>query len=233
MEQRLIDEILAARAQAYDHGRPREVANLHRRGHLTSRQCIGLLVDKGSFKEYGVLAEGDPDTPGAAPADGLVGGVATVDAQPVVVMSYDISVHGGTQSRLNTRKIKLIALSHQHRWPLVYFAAGDSTPNRRPRLHRIVWRYRTRLASSMAWPNCRDWPRPSRWWPGRPGPGMPRWPSFVTSSWRRKGPPWSAALQPRTVSCRRRRARKMGDVDGRRRGSGNGGAMSVPGLLVD
>ncbi len=128
MEQRLIDEILAARSQAYDEARPGVVADLHRRGHLAARERIGLLVDEGSFVEYGVLAEGDPDTPGAAPADGLVGGVATVDAQPVVVMSYDISVHGGTQSRLNTRKIeKLIFLSHQHRWPFVCFAAGDGT----------------------------------------------------------------------------------------------------------
>ncbi len=128
MEQRLIDEILAARSRAYDHGRPRAAADLHRRGHLTARQRIALLVDEGSFREYGVLAEGDPDSPGAAPADGLVGGVATIDGQPAVVMSYDLSVHAGTQSRLNTRKVeKLIFLSHQHRWPFVCFAAGDGT----------------------------------------------------------------------------------------------------------
>jgi acetyl-CoA carboxylase carboxyltransferase component len=128
MEQRLIDEILAARSQAYDHDRPDLVSDRHGRGHLTARQRIALLVDDGSFKEYGVLAEGDPDSPGAAPADGLVGGVATIDGQPAVVMSYDLSVHTGTQSRLNTRKVeKLIFLSHQHRWPFVCFAAGDGT----------------------------------------------------------------------------------------------------------
>ncbi len=128
MEQRLIDEIMAARSQAYDPARPRVVADLHQRGRLTARERIAALVDNGSFVEYGVLAEGDPDSPGAAPADGLVGGVATIDGQPAVVMSYDVSVHGGTQSPLNTRKVeKLIFLSHQHRWPFVCFADGDGS----------------------------------------------------------------------------------------------------------
>lgn len=128
MEQRLIDEILAARSEAYDDGRPGVVADLRRRGHLTARERIAVLVDDGSFVEYGVLAEGNPDAPGAAPADGLVGGVATIGGQPAVVMSYDVSVHAGTQSRLNTRKVeKLIFLAHQHRWPFVCFADGDGT----------------------------------------------------------------------------------------------------------
>ena len=128
MEQRLIDEILAARAQAYDRARPHVVADLHRHGLLTARERIALVVDDGSFVEYGVLAEGNPDAPGAAPADGLVGGVARIASQPAVVLSYDLSVHDGTQSRLNSRKIeKLIFLSHQHRWPFVCFAAGEGT----------------------------------------------------------------------------------------------------------
>jgi acetyl-CoA carboxylase carboxyltransferase component len=128
MEQRLIDEILAARSEASDEGRPRAVAALHQRGRLTARERLALLVDEDSFVEYGVLAEGNPDAPGAAPADGLVGGVATIARQPAVVMSYDPSVHGGSQSRLNTRKVeKLIFLAHQHRWPLVCFADGDGT----------------------------------------------------------------------------------------------------------
>jgi acetyl-CoA carboxylase carboxyltransferase component len=128
MEQSLIDEIVAARSQAADGARPDAVAAVRQRGQLTARERISVLVDEGSFIEYGVLAEGDPDSPGAAPADGLVGGVATIGGAPAVVMSYDVSVHGGTQSRLNSRKIeKLIFLAHEHRWPFVCFADGDGT----------------------------------------------------------------------------------------------------------
>ena len=128
MEQTLIDEIVAARSQASDAARPDAVAAARQRGQLTARERISALVDEGSFIEYGVLAEGDPDSPGAAPADGLVGGVAMIEGGPAVVMSYDVSVHGGTQSRLNTRKVeKLIFLAHEHRWPFVCFADGDGT----------------------------------------------------------------------------------------------------------
>lgn len=90
----------------------------------SARGRIDALVDPGSFTEYGALAE-DPEHPGAAPADGLVTGVATIDGRPAAVASFDVTVLGGTQSPLNARKLeKLIYLAREHRWPLVIFADG-------------------------------------------------------------------------------------------------------------
>jgi acetyl-CoA carboxylase carboxyltransferase component len=91
---------------------------------FSARGRIGALVDDGSFTEYGALAE-DPGHPGAAPADGLVTGVATIGGHPATVASFDVTVLGGTQSPLNARKLeKLVYLAREHRWPLVIFADG-------------------------------------------------------------------------------------------------------------
>jgi acetyl-CoA carboxylase carboxyltransferase component len=86
---------------------------------------IAALVDPGSFAEYGALAE-DPEHPGAAAADGLVTGAATLGGHPIAVAAFDPSVLGGTLSWLNARKLqKMIYLAASHQWPLVLFADGQ------------------------------------------------------------------------------------------------------------
>ena len=108
-----------------DGARPAAVEATHSRGELTARERIALLIDAGSFVEYGVLAEASPDEPGEAPADGLVGGAATIASQPILVASYDPTVHQASQTAMNQRKIeKLLFLAHERRWPFVCFASG-------------------------------------------------------------------------------------------------------------
>lgn len=75
MEQKLIDDILSARNAALDAARPGMVADRHADGRLTARERIDLLVDDGSFLEYGVLVEASAESPGEGPADGMVCGV--------------------------------------------------------------------------------------------------------------------------------------------------------------
>ncbi|NBU15765.1 MAG: biotin/lipoyl-binding protein, partial [Actinobacteria bacterium] len=86
-----------------DEARPDAVARRAAKGHRTARANIADLVDDGSFVEYGSFAiaaqrrrrELD-DLIRNTPADGLVGGLATVnasvfpgDASRVAVASYD------------------------------------------------------------------------------------------------------------------------------------------------
>ena len=124
MNQKLIDEVLEAREQAYDEARPEAVARVHDRGHLTARERISAMLDPGSFVEFGVLAQPmDPAQSGAA--DGLVDGVGTIDGSPIAISSYDYSVYGGTQSGLNHGKLdRMIELAYDHRWPFLCFADG-------------------------------------------------------------------------------------------------------------
>lgn len=127
MSQQLNDDVVEARARAMDSARPEAVSAIHGCGKLTARERVAAVVDDGStFMEFGVLADGHPDAPGDAPADGVVGGVGQVSGSPVVFASYDTSVHRGTQSETSIRKVrKLIYLAIEHRWPFVCFAAGE------------------------------------------------------------------------------------------------------------
>ena len=122
-----------------DDARPEAVARRSAKGQRTARANIADLVDEGSFMEYGSFAiaaqrqrrELD-DLIRNTPADGLVGGLATVngslfdeDASRVAVASYDYTVLAGTQGSLNhKKKDRLFAVAEQLRLPFILFAEG-------------------------------------------------------------------------------------------------------------
>jgi len=113
VEEQAVQQILEARAASLGGGR-------------TARRRLADLVDEDSLVEYGPLAGRGSSVEDTAYADGLVGGVGTVDGHPVAVASYERSVLEGTQSDRNQRKLsKLIYLAQTNRWPLVVFADGD------------------------------------------------------------------------------------------------------------
>jgi acetyl-CoA carboxylase carboxyltransferase component len=104
----------------------------HARGRRTARENIADLVDEGSLVEYGrfVTAAQENRRPLAelvleAPADGLIGGTATVAGRPCAVMSYDYLVMAGTQGMRGHRKSdRLIELAARMRLPVVFFTEG-------------------------------------------------------------------------------------------------------------
>jgi acetyl-CoA carboxylase carboxyltransferase component len=115
-----------------DAARPEAVARRHRAGRRTARENLAALLDPGSFVEYGplVFAAQEGRRPRRelierTPADGLVGGLGTVDGQPVVAMSYDYTVLAGTQGwRNHAKKDRLFELARRRRLPVVLFAEG-------------------------------------------------------------------------------------------------------------
>ena len=115
-----------------DAARPDAVERRRKTGHRTARENIADLVDEGSFVEYGplVIAAQRRRRPveeliERTPADGLVGGVATVNGGQCVVASYDYTVLAGTQGQQNHRKKdRLFELAERQRLPVVLFAEG-------------------------------------------------------------------------------------------------------------
>lgn len=122
-----------------DEARPEAVAKRHRLGRRTARQNIADLVDGDSFVEYGALAvaaqrlrRSPEDLIANTPADGLIAGVATInadrfgaDATRAVVMSYDYTVLAGTQGMRNHAKTdRMLELAHAQRLPVVFFTEG-------------------------------------------------------------------------------------------------------------
>ncbi|MFT3976615.1 MAG: carboxyl transferase domain-containing protein [Sphingomonas bacterium] len=132
-------ELLERQSFKLDGNRPDAVARRRRTGQRTARENIAQLVDEGSFLEYGSLAVAAQrrrrkmdDLIASTPADGLISGVATVNAAAVgadrarcMVMSYDYTVLAGTQGTINHKKIdRMLGLAEKWRIPLVLYAEG-------------------------------------------------------------------------------------------------------------
>ena len=125
-------EVLARRALTEDAARPEAVERLHERGGRTARENIAELVDPGSFVEYGRFVTAaqsdkrtDDDLLDRTVADGIVGGLATIDGRQVAVLSYDYLVMAGTQGMRGHRKTdRLLDVISRLSLPTVFFAAG-------------------------------------------------------------------------------------------------------------
>ncbi len=119
-------------ALGLDAARPEAVARRRERGRRTARENLADLVDEGSYVEYGPLLfaaqerrRGKDELIASTPADGLVAGVADVEGNPCVAMSYDYTVLAGTQGmRGHLKKDRLFELAERRRLPVVLFAEG-------------------------------------------------------------------------------------------------------------
>lgn len=125
-------EVLARRHLTTDEARPEKVNRWHAKGRRTARENIADLVDPGSFVEYGRFVTPAQETRRPlsdlvveAPADGIIGGTATVDGLPCAVLSYDYLVMAGTQGMRGHRKSdRLFQLARDMRLPTVFFTEG-------------------------------------------------------------------------------------------------------------
>lgn len=122
-----------------DEARPDAVARRRATGQRTARENVDDLCDPGSYVEYGSLViaaqrrrRSLDDLIARTPADGLVAGVGTVNADlfgpqaaRCAVMSYDYTVLAGTQGQQNHRKKdRLFELAERARLPVVLFSEG-------------------------------------------------------------------------------------------------------------
>ena len=132
-------ELIARQANTLDANRPASVERRRNTNQRTARENVAQLVDDGSFMEYGSLAIAAQrrrrkldDLIKSTPADGLVMGVATVNADKFgaeggrcIVVAYDYTVLAGTQGHMNHKKIdRMLTLAEDWRVPLVFYAEG-------------------------------------------------------------------------------------------------------------
>lgn len=132
-------EVRARHAQLEDAHRPEAVAKRRRSGQRTARENLEQLLDPGSFMEYGAMAlaaqrrrRSAEELQALSPADGLVGGIGTVNAglfdgqdARCLALAYDYTVFAGTQGVMNHKKTdRLLSLAQEWRLPVVLFAEG-------------------------------------------------------------------------------------------------------------
>eukprot|EP00700_Malawimonas_jakobiformis_P003812 EC726732.1.p1 GENE.EC726732.1~~EC726732.1.p1 ORF type:complete len:245 (+),score=79.02 EC726732.1:27-737(+) len=102
-------EIRKLKEQAVLGGGEQRIAAQHKKGKLTARERLELLLDEGSFNEIDALVEHRCADFGMGkqkyPGDGVVTGSGTIHGRPVFVFSQDFTVFGGSLSETHAQKI--------------------------------------------------------------------------------------------------------------------------------
>src|SRR5829696_6479672 len=104
-------------------GGPDRVERQHSLGKLTVRERIELLLDPGTFVEYGLLADHmDANLADRyLAADGAITGVGDIDGRPVALAAYDFTVMAGSMGGVGENKIaRMREHSVRQRIPFVW-----------------------------------------------------------------------------------------------------------------
>ncbi|AAV86709.1 methylmalonyl-CoA carboxyltransferase [Anaplasma marginale str. Dawn] len=105
----VIQELESKKSKLKSGGGVSRVEKQHSKGKLTARERLEVLLDEGSFQEYGVFVEHRSANFGMDKAkisgDGVVTGSGTIYGQRVCVYSQDFTIFGGSLSEMNSKKI--------------------------------------------------------------------------------------------------------------------------------
>ncbi len=94
--------------EAFLGGGIKRIETQHRKGKLTARERIDLLLDEGSFEEFDLLMTGRAGRSidiGEFPGDGVITGHGTIDGREVFVFSQDFTIVGGALGEAHAQKI--------------------------------------------------------------------------------------------------------------------------------
>src|SRR3979409_332764 len=106
----ILDILGERRAGAKLGGGEKRIEAQHKRGKLTARERIELLMDKDSFEEFDMFVEHRAtdfgmDKAPKTPGDGVVIGWGTVNGRTVFTFAKDFTVFGGSLSETHALKI--------------------------------------------------------------------------------------------------------------------------------
>ena len=100
------------RLKAVQGGGHRRIESQHKKGKLTARERIDLLLDEGSFEEYDMFVEHSSTDFGMEknkiPGDGVVIGSGQINGRLVFLYVKDFTVFGGSLSLAHSKKINKI-----------------------------------------------------------------------------------------------------------------------------
>jgi propionyl-CoA carboxylase beta chain len=121
----ILEQLETRREAARLGGGEKRIAAQHKRGKLTARERIELLVDQGSFEEFDMFVQHrcvdfGMDKAEKIPGDGVVTGWGTINGRVVFVFSKDFTVLGGSLSETHAQKIcKIQDMALKMRAPVI------------------------------------------------------------------------------------------------------------------
>ena len=112
------------KAEALLGGGEKRIAAQHKKGKLTARERIDILLDEGSFEEIGMFVSHRCTDFGMENeqylGDGVVTGYGTVNGRLVYVFSQDFTVFGGSLSETHAEKIcKIMDMAMENGAPVI------------------------------------------------------------------------------------------------------------------
>jgi propionyl-CoA carboxylase beta chain len=106
---KILEQLEAKRQAARMGGGQARIDAQHKKGRLTARERLELLLDPDSFEEYDMYVEHNCVDFGMedmkVPGDGVVTGSGTINGRLVFVFSQDFTVFGGSLSERHAQKI--------------------------------------------------------------------------------------------------------------------------------
>src|SRR4029078_10129716 len=128
----ILEKLEERRERARAGGGQSRIEAQHKRGKLTARERLELLMDKKSFEEFKMFVEHRSAEFGMErariPGDGVVTGWGTVNGRTVFAFAKDFTVFGGSLSETHAQKItKIQDMAMKAREPIVgLFDAGGA-----------------------------------------------------------------------------------------------------------
>jgi len=109
---KILKQLEEKRKESYLGGGQERIDRQHAKGKLTARERLDILLDEGSFEEWGQFVEHRSMDFGlkeqTIPGDGVVTGYGTINGRLVFVFSQDFTVFGGSLSESHAEKISKI-----------------------------------------------------------------------------------------------------------------------------
>ncbi|MBL4756503.1 MAG: acyl-CoA carboxylase subunit beta [Rhizobiales bacterium] len=128
----ILQQLEERREKARIGGGAKRIEAQHKKGKLTARERIDLLLDEGSFEEFDMFVEHRCTDFGMEnskiPGDGVVTGWGTINGRVIYVFAKDFTVFGGSLSDTHAQKImKIQDMALQNRAPVIgLFDAGGA-----------------------------------------------------------------------------------------------------------
>ncbi|MBM2841536.1 MAG: propionyl-CoA carboxylase carboxyltransferase subunit [Bacteroidetes bacterium] len=124
MSKSTIEHLHQLQQQALLGGGPQRIEDQHKKGKLTARERVNILLDEASFEEMDMFVEHRSSDFGLEKqkylGDGVVTGTGRIDGRLVCVFSQDFTVFGGSLSEAHAEKIgKIMDLAMKVGCPVV------------------------------------------------------------------------------------------------------------------